>query len=67
MFGGFSSFKGLSHSALNSKILYNKGIPFSRYDLAGFDRTAHNSCDTCQYSSCFQESWELSILSKCFH
>jgi hypothetical protein len=46
MLGAFSSFKGLSHSALNSKILHNKGIPFSIYDIAGFDRTAHNRAVT---------------------
>jgi hypothetical protein len=46
MLGAFFSFKGLSHSALNYKILHNKGILFSIYDVAGFDRTAHNRAVT---------------------
>jgi hypothetical protein len=46
MLGAFSSFKGLSHSPLNSKILHNKGIPFSIYDVAGYDRTTRNRAVT---------------------
>jgi hypothetical protein len=31
---------------LNSKILHKKGIPFSIYDVARYDRTTHNRAVT---------------------
>jgi hypothetical protein len=37
--GAFSSIKGHYHSALNSKILHNSGVPLSVHDVGGCSKT----------------------------
>lgn len=44
--GVFSSFKSNYYSALNSKLLQNKGVPLTIYDVAGCVKIAHDRAMT---------------------
>lgn len=44
--GVFSSFKANYYSALNSKLLQNKGVPLTIYDVAGCVKIAHDRAMT---------------------